>query len=169
MDTIHTPPVAVVMGVAGSGKSTVGEQLAARLGVPFRDADDFHPQANIDKQRAGQPLTDEDRRPWLEAIAAWLDARRGQGALVSCSALKRAYRDLLRAHDPELPFLHLAGPQEVALRRVASRSEHFMPASLVESQYATLEPLAPDERGLVVDFTRPVDEILDGFSRYLTA
>lgn len=160
-------PLAVVMGVAGSGKSTVGEELARRLGVPFRDADEFHPQANIDKQAAGHALNDQDRLPWLQAIAAWLDEQRDAGAVVTCSALKRSYRDLLRSHDADLPFLHLAGPKEVAAQRVGSRPEHFMPASLVDSQYATLEDLQPDERGLFLDFTRPVDEIVDACLAFL--
>lgn len=162
-------PVAVVMGVAGSGKSTVGPELAEHLGVPFRDADSFHPQANIDKMHAGQPLTDEDREPWLAAIAEWVDENRARGCIVSCSALKRTYRDQLRAHVPDLPFLHLAGAEGVAADRVGSRPDHFMPASLVHDQYVTLQPLAADEVGETVDFTRPIDEICREFEQFLVA
>lgn len=166
-DIVAGRPVAVVMGVAGSGKSTIGLALADRLGVPFRDADEFHPQANIDKQVAGHPLDDHDRRPWLEAISAWLAERRGEGGIVTCSALKRQYRDLLRRHDPELAMLHLVGPREVAHDRVASRRGHFMPPSLVDSQYDTLQELAEDEPGMVADFTRSVDEVVDAFAAFL--
>lgn len=161
------PSLAVVMGVAGSGKTVVGSALAARLGVPFRDADSFHPQANIDKMASGHPLDDEDRAPWLQAIGEWLAGRRGQGAVVTCSALKRKYRDALRDAAGDIPFLHLEGPREVVARRVADRADHFMPASLVASQYAALEPLEPDEAGLRADFTRPVEDLVDQFARYL--
>ena len=154
------PPLAVVMGVCGSGKTVCGEALARELGVPFADADAFHPQANVAKMAAGQPLDDDDRVPWLAAIGAWLHDHRDTGAVVTCSALKRSYRDQLRAEAPGVPFLHLAGPAEVVTQRVASREEHFMPASLVESQYAALEPLGDDEAGLTLDFTRPVDELV---------
>lgn len=159
--------IAILMGVAGSGKSVSGSALAERLGLPFRDADEFHPQANIDKQAAGIPLDDDDRRPWLAAIGAWLYEHRETGAIVTCSALKRQYRDQLRDASPGVPFLHLEGPEAVAATRVGSRPGHFMPASLVRSQYETLEPLQADEIGLVIDFTLPVDEIVDAFVAYL--
>jgi len=124
----------VVMGVSGSGKSTVGAALAQRLRVPFEDADDFHPRANIAKMTAGQPLDDDDRYPWLEAIGEWLAQHCGDGAVMSCSALRRKYRDQLRRHCPDVEFLHLSGTPEVIGKRQASRPGHFMPASLVASQ-----------------------------------
>jgi gluconokinase len=149
----------VVMGVTGSGKSTVGMALAERLGVPFADADDFHSPENVAKMRAGTPLDDNDRLPWLRAIAAWL--REQRDAVVTCSALKRAYRDILREGAPDVLFLHLDGDKETVRQRVAGRAGHFMPESLVDSQFAALEPLTADEHGIVVDFARPVEEIVD--------
>jgi gluconokinase len=156
------PPI-VVMGVSGSGKSTVGAALAQRLAVPFADADAFHPDANIAKMAAGEPLDDNDRYPWLEAIGEWL-ARHTDGGVMSCSALKRDYRDRLRAQCPRVKFLHLSGSPELIARRLAGRPGHFMPASLLRSQFDTLEPLGPDERGVTVDITEPVDAILDAVS-----
>jgi gluconokinase len=149
----------VVMGVSGSGKSTVGAALAQRLRLPFADADDFHPPANVAKMTAGRALDDRDREPWLEAIGAWL-ADHPHGGVMSCSALKRAYRDRLRAHCPRADFVHLDGSPDVIARRQATRPGHFMPASLLASQFATLEPLEEDERGLVVDVDLPVDQIV---------
>jgi gluconokinase len=130
----------VIMGVSGAGKSTVGGLIAERLGLSFRDADDFHPPANIAKMSAGQPLTDEDRWPWLDAIGAHLAAHRASGAVVTCSALKRAYRQRLRAAAPGLRFIHLHGAEALIVERQAARQGHFMPPSLVASQFATLEP-----------------------------
>src|SRR4051794_10885511 len=130
-------PSVVVMGVSGSGKSTVGAALAQRLGVPFEDGDDLHPAANIAKMSAGVPLDDEDRYPWLEAIGEWLAAHQAGGGVVSSSALKRKYRDQLRRHVPGLEFLHLHGSREVIAARQATRAGHFMPASLLASQFAT--------------------------------
>jgi gluconokinase len=150
----------VVMGVTGSGKTTVGTALAERMEVPFADADDFHSPGNVAKMRAGTPLTDVDRRPWLLAIGAWL-AEHGSGAVVTCSALKRVYRDTLREAAPDLTFLHLHGDKEIARERVGGRAGHFMPTSLVDSQYADLEPLGADEKGLVVDFALPVEVIVE--------
>jgi gluconokinase len=138
----------VVMGVSGAGKSTVGSLIAERLGLSFRDADDFHPPANIAKMSAGQPLTDDDRWPWLDAIGAHLAAHRGTGAVVTCSALKRAYRDRLRMAAPGLRFIHLHGAQRLIAARQAARQGHFMPASLLASQFATLEP--PDAEADVI-------------------
>ena len=152
----------VVMGVSGSGKSTVGAALAGRLRVPFEDADDLHPQANIDKMTRGEPLDDSDRWPWLERIGEWLAEHAG-GGVIACSALKRKYRDQLRHHCPEVSFLHLAGGPELIEQRQASRPGHFMPRSLLTSQFETLEPLAPDERGDVVDVAGSVDEIVVGY------
>jgi gluconokinase len=155
-------PLLVVMGVSGSGKSTVGAAIAQRLRVPFADADDFHPAANVTKMTAGQPLDDHDREPWLEAIGRWLAAH-PRGGVMSCSALKRSYRDRLREHAPAVEFLHLDGTPEVITARQASRPGHFMPASLLASQFATLEPLGSGERGVVVDVAQPVDRIVEQY------
>ncbi|WP_248958418.1 gluconokinase [Sphaerisporangium perillae] len=156
-------PLLVVMGVTGSGKTTVGAALGQRLGVPFADADDFHGPANIAKMSAGIPLDDDDRLPWLHAIGAWLAEHAAGGGVVSCSALKRSYRDILRASAPQVCFVHLAGDQELVRRRVAGRPGHFMPASLVASQFATLQPLEPDERGIVLDLGRSVDQLVEDY------
>lgn len=153
----------VVMGVSGCGKSTVGEALARRLGVPFADADDFHSAANVAKMTAGTPLDDTDREPWLRAIGAWLHERADGGAVAACSALRRAYRDILRAEAPQVLFLHLHGDPETVRDRVAARTGHFMPESLVASQFATLEPLETDERGVVLDLALPVEELVDAY------
>jgi gluconokinase len=155
------PPVLVVMGVSGSGKSTVGAALAQRLQVPFADADDLHPPANIAKMTAGHALDDDDRYPWLEAIGEWLASHAADGGVMSCSALKRTYRDQLRRHLGSVEFVHLEGSHEVITRRQASRPGHFMPASLLTSQFATLEPLAPDEGGVVIDVDQSVDAIVE--------
>jgi gluconokinase len=161
-----TPPSTpvVVMGVSGSGKSTVGAALARRLGVPFADADAFHPQANIAKMAAGTPLTDDDRHPWLEAVGQWL-ARHSDGSVMSCSALARRYRDQLRSHCPRIEFLHLTGSPELIARRQARRPEHFMPSSLVQSQFDALEPLGADERGMTIDVGHSVAAIVETFAR----
>ncbi|GGL02209.1 gluconokinase [Sphaerisporangium melleum] len=158
-----TAPLLVVMGVTGSGKTTVGQALADRLGLPFADADDFHSPASVAKMTAGIPLDDDDRMPWLRAIGAWLADHAAGGAVVSCSALKRSYRDVLRAAAPPACFVHLAGDREVVRRRVAGRPGHFMPASLVDSQYAALQPLQDDERGVVLDFTRGVEQLVEDY------
>ncbi|RAS67119.1 gluconate kinase (SKI family) [Lentzea atacamensis] len=154
------PQLIVVMGVSGSGKTTTGAELARRLRVPFADADEFHPASNIAKMSAGVPLDDADREPWLAAIARWL-AEHTDGGVVTCSALKRAFRDRLRTAAPAAYFVHLAGDSEVVAARVAARAGHFMPVALVASQFAALEPLEPDERGLVLDLDQPVDVLVD--------
>ncbi|MEW2359127.1 gluconokinase [Spirillospora sp. NPDC029432] len=156
-------PLLVVMGVSGSGKTTFGTALARRLGVPFADADDFHPAANIAKMSAGVPLDDADRLPWLRAIGGWLAGHAGSGGAVGCSALKRAYRDLLREYAPAVEFVHLDGDPEVVRRRVAARPGHFMPAALVDSQFEALEPLEPGERGIVLDLDTPVGDLVDAY------
>ncbi|MGB3437569.1 MAG: gluconokinase [Actinophytocola sp.] len=153
----------VVMGVTGSGKSTVGTALAERMGVPFADADDFHSPENVAKMRSGVPLTDEDRRPWLLSIGKWLAEHAARGAVVTCSALKLVYRDTLREAAPAVTFLHLHGDKATVRERVGSRPGHFMPESLVDSQFADLEPLGPDERGVVVDLALPVEVIVGRF------
>ena len=162
MPTDH-PPLVVMMGVSGSGKTAVGAALAQRLRVPFADADDFHPPENIAKMSAGVPLTDDDREPWLRTIATWLGEHARHGGVVACSALKRSYRDLLRRCAPEVAFLHLEGDPEVIARRQASRPGHFMPASLLASQFATLEPLRADERGTTIDVDQSVDAIVQQY------
>jgi len=146
------------MGVSGSGKSTVGAALARRLGVPFADADDFHPQANIAKMAAGEPLTDDDRYPWLDAVGHWL-ALHADGGVMSCSALKRRYRDRLRSHCPRIEFVHLTGSPDLIARRQADRPGHFMPSMLLQSQFDALQPLQPDERGMTVDVAQSADAI----------
>ena len=139
--------IVIVAGVSGSGKSTVGALLAGRLGWRFADADDFHPAANVEKMRAGVPLTDEDRWPWLQAIAGWMDERiaAGEQAVLTCSALKRSYRDVLLAGRPQARMVFLAPDRDVLARRLAARHGHFFPEELLGSQFADLEPPAPDE------------------------
>ncbi|MEU8979655.1 gluconokinase [Streptomyces sp. NPDC048309] len=161
MQLTRTPHVVVVMGVAGTGKTTIGPLLAARLGVPYAEGDDFHPQANIAKMTAGTPLADEDRWPWLDAIGAWADARVGLGGVVSSSALKRAYRDRLRAAAPGVVFVHLTGDRELIEDRMSHRQGHFMPTALLDSQFATLQPLEADEAGVAVDVSGGPGEITE--------
>ncbi|MFI1033119.1 gluconokinase [Streptomyces sp. NPDC020951] len=156
---MRTPHVVVVMGVAGTGKTTIGPLLAARLGVPYAEGDDFHPQANIAKMSAGTPLDDDDRWPWLDAIGAWADGRAGLGGVVSCSALKRSYRDRLRASAPGVVFVHLAGDRALIEDRMAHRQGHFMPTALLDSQFATLQPLQADEAGVAVDVSGSPEDI----------
>ena len=156
-------PLVVVMGIAGVGKTATGTLLAKRLGVAYEDADVFHPQANIDKMASGTPLTDEDRWPWLEAIGAWLAEHEPTGGVVSCSALRRAYRDVLRNAAPRVVFLHLHGDPDLIRSRMEAREDHFMPPSLLTSQQQTLEPLQPDERGKAYDVSNTPDQIVSAF------
>lgn len=149
----------LVMGVSGAGKSTIGTLLATRLGVPFADADDFHPPANVAKMSAGQPLADDDRWPWLEAIGAWMDAQ-STGGVVTCSALKRVYRERLRAGRPRVRLLHLAGDAALIGARQAARPDHFMPPSLMASQFATLEAPGPEERAIILSVAPPPEAIV---------
>jgi carbohydrate kinase (thermoresistant glucokinase family) len=142
----------VVMGVSGAGKSLIGSALAHRLGLPFLDGDDLHSGANVARMAAGIPLTDADRGPWLDAVGAALAAAPG-GAVIACSALKRAYRDRIRGAAPDARFVQLDGSRELLLARMSARAGHFMPPSLLDSQLAALEPLTPDEPGASV----PVD------------
>lgn len=158
------PPVLVIMGVSGCGKSTVSGMLAGILAWDLEEGDDLHPAANVAKMASGQALTDDDRWPWLDAVAQWIDAHIESGApgIVTCSALKRVYRDRLRR--PGVAFVHLDGPREIIAQRLNRRIDHFMPGSLLDSQFATLEPLEPDENGMVVNLgpspREEVDEIL---------
>ena len=144
--------IVIVAGVSGSGKTTVGALLAGRLGWRFADGDDLHPAANVAKMRAGIPLTDTDRRPWLRAIAVWMDEciGRGEDAVVACSALRRRSRDLLLDGRPAAPMVFLAVDREVLVGRLAARHGHFFPEKLLSSQFDALEPPAPDERVLTV-------------------
>ena len=162
-------PCVVVMGVSGTGKSTVGRLLAARLHVPFADADDLHPPANIAKMTAGVPLDDTDRLPWLESVGRLLRTREsaGTGVVVTCSALRRRYRDVLRAACPSVFFVHLTGDPRLLAERVGRRGGHFMPAGLLASQLRTLEPLEPDEEGVRLDVTPPPEELADAAARLL--
>jgi gluconokinase len=142
----------IVMGVSGSGKSTIGAKLAIALGWTYEDADSFHPAANVAKMHAGHALTDEDRRPWLEAIAAWMDdaRRKDVHAVIGCSALKRAYREILIGDRVDVRLVYLKGDRELIAARLALRHAHFMPASLLASQFAALEEPGEDERPIVV-------------------
>ncbi|GAA2164833.1 gluconate kinase (SKI family) [Humibacillus xanthopallidus] len=154
--------IVVVMGVSGSGKTTVATGLAAVMGWTFAEGDDFHSAANVEKMRSGVALTDDDRWPWLETIGAWISGKEaaGESAVVTCSALRRAYRDVLRRDRPHVRFLHVEAPGAVIADRVEHRAGHYMPPSLLPSQLATLEPLAPDEPGVTVTADGAPDEVL---------
>ena len=149
----------IFMGVSGSGKTSVAERIADRLELPFAEADVFHPEANIGKMSAGMPLTDEDRWPWLRELADWIAAHEelGESTVMACSALKRTYRDVLRAGAPGVHFLHMHGPQEVIWERIAAREGHFMPPALLRSQLEALQRLDPDEAGLELDVRGDLD------------
>ena len=155
------PAVIVIMGVASSGKTSLGERLAESLGWPFRDADSFHPPQNVAKMAGGTPLTDEDRKPWLAAIAAWIDDLRASGGhgIVTCSALKRAYRRVIVGERPDVALVYLQGSRELIGRRMAARQHHFMPPALLDSQFATLEEPQADETALVVSVEASQDAI----------
>ena len=150
--------VVVVMGVSGVGKTTVATGLAAELGWPYAEGDDFHPEANVAKMAAGTPLTDDDRWPWLRSIGAWMseEIAAGRSAVVTCSALRRSYRDVLREGRPEVLFCHLTADPDLVSERVSRRTDHYMPASLLPSQLAALEPLEADEPGVEVPAERDV-------------
>lgn len=166
---IETPCALVVMGVSGSGKSTIAEQLAARLGWRYVDGDLFHPPANVAKMSAGHPLTDEDRWPWLRAIAAEIDRLSVAGirAVVACSALKRAYRDILVRGRDDIRIVFLDGTKDLIAKRLAARKGHFMPPGLLDSQFKTLEPPLPDERPITVSIDASVDGIVNDIVRQL--
>ncbi|MBD7956901.1 gluconokinase [Microbacterium sp. Sa4CUA7] len=149
-----------VMGVSAVGKTTVGTALASALAVPFVDADDLHPAANRAKMTAGIPLDDADRRPWLDTVGARLRAAERTGLVIACSALRRVYRDRIRAVEPGVRFVHLSGSPVLLAERARERTGHFMPPALLQSQLATLEPLGDDEVGVVVDVAMPVEELV---------
>jgi len=151
------------MGVSGSGKTTIGALLAGQLGWPYAEADSFHPAANIEKMAAGIPLTDADRWPWLEAIGRWIDAEvaAGRPAVVTCSALKRVYRDKLRAGRPAVQIVYLRGSRELIATRLAARQGHFFTAAMLDTQFADLEEPTPDEGALVVSIGKAPKEIVE--------
>ncbi|RIV41553.1 gluconokinase [Micromonospora radicis] len=152
----------VVMGVSGAGKTTVAHGIAASTGLTFAEADEFHSEANVTRMRAGVPLDDDARWPWLRALADWMAARHREGVstVLACSALKRSYRDLLRQGPPGVDFVHLDGPTEVIRERMSLRAGHYMPPSLLDSQTATLEPLWPDERAVLLDLRLSTEELV---------
>ena len=154
------PPL-VVMGVQGCGKSTAGQAVAARLGLPFLDGDDLHPASNKEKMASGHPLTDADREPWLRAIGREIAAclEQGTAPVVACSSLKRQYRDLIRSFAPQTQFIHLEGSRELIAERVTKRDHEYMPPTLLDSQFETLEPLGEDEAGIRLQITLSLDEI----------
>jgi len=164
-----TPCALVVMGVSGSGKSTIAERLAARLGWRCEDGDKYHPPANVAKMSAGHPLTDEDRWPWLQAIADEIDrtCTQGERAVVACSALKRAYRDILVHGRNDVRIVFLNGTQDLIAARLAARKGHFMPPGLLTSQFKTLEPPQRTERPITVSIDAPVEAIVDDIIRQL--
>lgn len=153
----------VIMGVAGSGKTTLATLLQERLGWPYAEADEFHPQANIDKMSAGTPLDDEDRWPWLAAIRDWLTAQTDAGlsSIVTCSALKTTYRDVLRSAEGRVHFVHLTAAPDLLEQRMSGRSGHFMPPTLLPSQLQTLQPLTAEEDGITIVVDVPPDEVAD--------
>lgn len=153
----------VVMGVSGCGKSSVGEGIAQALHLPYIDGDDLHPPENVEKMRAGIPLTDEDRWPWLDRVAETLS---GQDCILGCSALKRRYRDRIRAAGA-VQFLHLTGARDLIAARMASRRGHYMPTSLLDSQFAALEPPGPEE-AMNIDIDQPLDDIVKQALQWLS-
>jgi gluconokinase len=168
-DSSQTPCALIVMGVSGSGKSTIAEKLAERLGWRYEDGDTFHPASNIAKMSAGQPLTDEDRWPWLQAIADEIDraCQAGEHVVIACSALKHGYRDVLVHGRDDVRIVYLRGTPELIGGRLAQRKGHFMPPGLLASQFKTLEPPGPDENPLTVSIDASVEEIVDDITGQL--
>jgi len=168
-DAGKTPCALVVMGVSGSGKSTIADQLAERLGWRYEDGDKFHPASNVAKMKAGHPLTDEDRWPWLRAIANEIDrsCKAGEHAVIACSALKRSYRDIVVHGRSDVRIVYLKGSQQLIADRLAQRKGHFMPAGLLDSQFATLEPPADSENPVTVSIDASVETIVDNIVHQL--
>ncbi len=166
---VPPPAVLVVMGVSGSGKTTIAALLAGRLGWEFEDGDDFHSPENVAKMHGGTPLTDEDRWPWLHAIAAWIDATRsgGRHGIVACSALRRAYRDILLRDKPDVRLVYLQGDRQLIATRQAARMNHYMPAALVDSQFAALEEPGADENPIVVSVAPRPSEVVQNIAAQL--
>jgi ribose 5-phosphate isomerase A len=164
-----SPPILVVMGVSGSGKSTIAEELSVRLGWPFEEGDSLHPESNIAKMHAGIPLTDADRLPWLERVAAWIDGQRAkkQPGIITCSALKRSYRQIIIGDRPEVRLVYLRGGRGLIADHLEGRHGHFMPASLLRSQIDTLEEPDPSEDPLTVDASAPAVQVADEIIRLL--
>jgi ribose 5-phosphate isomerase A len=164
-----SPPILVVMGVSGSGKTTIAEELSARLGWPFEEGDSLHPEANIAKMHAGIPLTDADRLPWLERVAAWIDGQRTkkEPGIISCSALKRAYRQIVIGDRPQVRLVYLRGGLDAMVEHLAGRHGHFFPAELLRSQIDTLEEPEPSEEALTVDASASAEQVADTIIRLL--
>ena len=161
--TLTKPVIAIVMGVSGSGKTTVAVLLAAALGCQFQEGDDLHPAANVEKMHGGTPLTDADRGPWLQKIADEIDGwrARGESGVMTCSALKRSYRDVIIGNRPDVTLVYLKGSHDLIRRRMAARHEHFMPVALLDSQFATLQEPTPEEHPIAVDVGARPDEIAE--------
>ncbi|MDN5604504.1 MAG: gluconokinase [Kocuria sp.] len=171
---LSAPPLILVMGVSGAGKTTIGSLLGTRLGAEFIDADSLHPLSNVEKMAAGNPLTDEDRWPWLHVVGQTLQKAaavgpEGAGLVIACSALRRSYREAILAEAPRTFFVHLAGDEETLSHRLEGRSDHFMPTGLLRSQLETLEELGDHEPGARIDIDAPIDHILDDSVRAIAA
>jgi ribose 5-phosphate isomerase A len=166
-----SPPILVIMGVSGAGKSTIAEELAARLGWSFMEGDTLHPKVNVAKMHAGIPLTDADRLPWLERVAAWIDGQRArkQPGIITCSALRRSYRRIIIGDRPEVRLVYLRGGRDLIAQHLAEREGHFMPASLLQSQFDTLEEPGPEEDPLTVDVGPPASQVAETIIRLLGA
>src|SRR5690349_22716718 len=167
--TVGGPVIAVVMGVSGSGKTTVSALLAAALGCQFQEGDDLHPAENVEKMHGGTPLTDADRMPWLHKIAEEIDGWRGRGesGVLTCSALKRSYRDIIIGGRPDVTLVYLRGSYDLIRRRMAARHEHFMPVALLDRQFATMQEPTPDEHPIIVDVGRAPAEVATEIVRQL--
>lgn len=165
------PVIVVVMGVSGSGKTTISALLAGKLGCQFQEGDDLHPKANVEKMRSGMPLTDADRMPWLHKIAEEIDGwrARGESGVLTCSALKRAYRDVIIGSRSDVILVYLKGSHDLIKQRMAARHEHFMPVALLDSQFATLEEPTPDEHPIVVDVGGRPASVADEIVRQIKA